>query len=78
MFTIRYGMSVNDRELIIALVNSKNGKTGDVAELAGMSSGKFSVYRDRLLKKGIVRSETYGYLELTLPRFGEYVVGKGI
>ena len=50
MFTIRYGMSVNDREVIIALVNSKSGKTGDVAELAGMSSGKFSVYRDRLLK----------------------------
>ena len=69
-------LSENDRETIIALAKSETGKTGDVSELADMNSGKMSVYRDRLIKKGLVKSETYGYMELTLPRFKEYALHK--
>ncbi len=67
-------MSDNDREVIIALAKSESGRTGDVSKIADMSSGKFSVYRDRLLKKGLVKSEKYGHLELTLPGFREYAM----
>jgi hypothetical protein len=32
-----------------------------------------SVYRDRLLKKGIVLCPKYGYLRFTFPRFNEFL-----
>ena len=67
-------MSDNDREVIIELSKSEAGKTAEVSKLADMSSGKYSVYRDRLLKKGLVKSERYGHLELTLPGFREYAL----
>lgn len=38
-----------------------------------MNSSKFSVYRDRLIKKGLIRSSSKGYVELTLPGFGRFV-----
>ena len=38
-----------------------------------MQSEQFSVYRDRLLKKGVVVSESYGCLSLSLPRFDIFV-----
>ena len=38
-----------------------------------MNSGSMSVYRDRLMRKGIVDTSKYGYLSLLLPRFAEIV-----
>ena len=73
---IWHEMSGKDREVVIALSQSENGKSGDVSKRANMNSGKFSVYRDRLIKKGLIKSETYGYMELTLPRFDEYIRDK--
>jgi hypothetical protein len=39
----------------------------------GKDSANFSVYRKRLLKKGIIISPEYGYLDFALPRFREFV-----
>ena len=69
-------MSDKDREVVRALAISKEGKTGDIRQIADLSAGEFSVYRDRLLKKGLVTGERYGHLEFTLPRFKEYVNGR--
>jgi hypothetical protein len=38
-----------------------------------MKSGSMSVYRDRLIKRGIINTSKYGYLSLLLPRFAEIV-----
>ncbi len=35
-----------------------------------------SVYRDRLIKKGIIVSPKYAYLEYSLPRFRNFLLTK--
>ncbi len=34
-----------------------------------MSSNAFSVYRQRLIRQGLIQSDGYGKVKLTLPRF---------
>ena len=70
---IWFELSGQDKNVLKALANVENGKVEDIRNAINMSPSKFSVYRDRLIKKGIVRSETYGFLEFTLPRFDQYV-----
>ena len=48
-------------------------KVENIRAEAGIDSNLFSVYRQRLLKQGIIASPSYGYLAFTLPRFKEYV-----
>ena len=67
-------MSINDRKVVIAIAKSPTGKVGDIRELTDKNSANFSVYRDRLIKKGVVSALSYGYLEFTLPRFREFVL----
>ena len=38
-----------------------------------MTSGLFSVYRDRLKRKGILDTGRYGEISFALPRFEEFV-----
>lgn len=67
-----------EREFIKAIGEKKEEKVKDIMANMGINNSQFSVYRDRLIKKGIVTSNKYGYLSLTLPRFGEYVTLKQI
>ena len=59
---------------IRAIALTGNGKVEKIREKADMSSSSFSVYRNRLIKKGLIRSEKYGYVEFTLPQFREFVL----
>ena len=54
----------------------KNGKIEEIRKIASISSEELSVYRNRLIKKGVVRSEQHGHLSFTLPRFKEYILNK--
>ncbi len=38
-----------------------------------MNSGLFSVYRERLLRKGVIDTSDYGYISIALPRFAEFI-----
>lgn len=61
-------LSAKDREIIKAV--PENGiKTKDICDVLGMDASVFSKYRDRLMKKGLLRSPQYGYVEIALPRF---------
>ena len=68
-------MSEKDRKAAKATADSLTGKISEIRALSDMSSEEFAVYRNRLLKKGIVISERYGYLQFVLPRFAEYING---
>ena len=67
-------LSDNDRKAILAIAQSENGRIEEIRKLSGMGSNELSVYRSRLLRKGIISSTRYGYLELVLPRFREYLL----
>lgn len=65
-------LSEKDKSLVFAIANSDN-TTENVMALANMKKNEFSVYRDRLMKKGIVNGKTRGRISFTLPRFKEFV-----
>ena len=46
-------------------------KNLDLRKRLGLSSGEMSVYRDRLVKKGLIDTSNYGYMSFRLPRFKE-------
>lgn len=49
-------------------------KSGDVAAKLGRKTTDVSVIRQRLLDKGLVyATEDYGYVDFTVPRFGEFM-----
>ena len=62
-------LSEKDRDVCIALANSETGKVEEIRKITELKPNQLSVYRDRLMKRGIIKSSQYGYLEFTLPRF---------
>ena len=67
-------MSEGDRKLAYGAARSERGKAKEIKELSGFSDNEYSVYRDRLVKRGILDGSTHGYVEFTLPLFEEFVV----
>ena len=65
-------LSEKDKGLAIAIAKSDN-TTETVLKLANMKKNEFSVYRVRLMKKGIVNGKTRGKIFFALPRFKEFV-----
>lgn len=61
------------------LKSFKDDETIKMSELV-LRTGKdvkfLSVYRDNLIKEGILSSPTYGYLEIALPRFNVFLSSK--
>lgn len=67
-------VSRKDQELLTALAKSDTGRTEEIRNLIGMPLNKYSVYRNRLIKKGLIRAVGHGHLELSLPRFKEFIL----
>lgn len=66
-------LSQKDKDILYAMTHSNSLKVEDIRKEIDMKSNDFTVYRKRLMKKGVLRSPSYGYLEFSLPRFKEYV-----
>jgi hypothetical protein len=66
-------MSELDQKIITEMSVSGETSVGKLRERLGMKSELFSVYRDRLKRKGVVNTEQYGKLSLSLPRFEDFV-----
>ena len=67
-------MSEGDRKLAYGAARSETGKAKEIKALASMSDNEYSVYRDRLVKRGILDGSTHGYIRFTLPMFEKYVI----
>ncbi|MBO4374728.1 MAG: AAA family ATPase [Lachnospiraceae bacterium] len=65
-------LSGRDRNIILSITEDRM-KVGDICKKNDMTSNNFSIYRDRLIKKGILTSPQHGYLSIALPRFREVV-----
>ena len=66
-------LSDKDQKVLLAMASVPDTKVEAIRTRAGISSGSFSVYRSRLMKKGLIRQNAYGHLDFTLPRFREFV-----
>ena len=66
-------LSEMDKLVLGEMARSRETDVTLIREALGMSTSKFSVYRDRLKRKGIVNASQYGSLFLILPRFEEFI-----
>ncbi|MBR4669409.1 MAG: ATP-binding protein [Butyrivibrio sp.] len=66
-------MSDTDKKVVSYLAISEETGVSKIREQLGMTTPQFSVYRDRLKRKGVISTAQYGYISLLLPRFDEYV-----
>ena len=67
-------LSSTDKK-VLRYISSDENKSFNVKDIRGalkMKSEAFSVYRDRLKRKGLINCSTYGEISLALPRFGEF------
>lgn len=62
-----------EKKTVVAISQSETDEVKVIREILGMNSSKFSVYRDRLIDKGLINGKEYGKVKFTLPRFSEYV-----
>lgn len=65
-------MTEMDRFLVSLLTEKEEYKRDEVLKLMGSRAGNYSMYRDRLIKRGILNSRQ-GFISLALPYFAEYV-----
>ena len=65
-------MTEADRFLASLLVEKGEYKREEVLRLMGGRAGNYSMYRDRLLKRGILESRQ-AYVSLALPYFADYI-----
>ncbi len=67
-------LSGQDRRVLAEMAGSGETKVKNIRERTGMSSGLFSVYRERLKRKGVLDTDRYGEIAFILPRFAEFVL----
>ena len=66
-------LSEGDKKLVYGVAKSENGRAKEIKSITGLSDNEYSVYRDRLIKRGILDGSSHGYVKITLPLFEEYV-----
>ena len=70
-------LSDTDQRVLSAMIRTQTGRIADIRGELGMSTNQFNPYRARLIRKGIVNGEKYGYLRFALPLFDEFVREQG-
>lgn len=69
-------LSIKEQKILLSIPNNQPVKMSKLAELSSTDAKSLSVYRDRLIRKGLIYSPSYGYVEFVLPRFFEYLLTK--
>lgn len=67
-----------DRKILIEMSVSGETKVKNIRDSIGMKSELFSVYRERLKRKGVLNTDKYGEVSFALPRFAEFVLARMI
>ena len=70
-------ISTLDKRLLLGF-SDETMQVDLLLKATGMEKNKFSVYRNRLIKRGIISSSSYGQLSLKLPRFLNFLSIKRI
>lgn len=66
-------ISEKDKEILQVLAVSGEIKVKNLREKLGLASEQFSVYRERLKRKGVIDTRQYGMVLMALPRFEEFI-----
>ena len=68
--------SPKDKEILSSMARSGETRIKNIREKINMTSGQFSIYRERLKNKGILDTRAYGEVSFALPRFAEFVLAR--
>ena len=68
-----YEDTPNSERKILFNINKEGINTKELLEKTKLPNNEYSVYRSRLIKKGILQSNNHGFIEFTLPRFYEFL-----
>ena len=66
-------LSKGDKKFLYGFSSQKDNKEKSIIEKSRMSKESYPKYRERLLKRGIIFTNSYGYLSFTLPRLYNFV-----
>lgn len=66
-------LSPREREIMCVIAENGFSEIQEIRGFLGMEANEFGVYRDRLIKKGVLYSAQRGSVEFLLPRFGEFI-----
>ena len=70
-------LSPKEKKIIQIIAENRDFDILQIRQVMGMDSNSFAVYRDRMIRKGVLCSEGYGQVALALPRFDVYVRSMG-
>ncbi len=73
---IWYELSEKDKEVLYVMANNDLNIVKDIRNIMKLEPNAFSVYRDRLIRKGIIKSEGYGRIDFVLPYFKDFILTK--
>ena len=59
-----------------AYCDTQYARSMEIRDAAGISKNAYGVYRDRLVRKGVVDGRLYGQLRLALPGFERFIQKK--
>ena len=66
-------LSTNDKKVLKSFKSDCVNSVENLLVSSKLKKNVFSIYRDRLIKRGIIESPEYGKLSLRLPRFYEFL-----
>lgn len=69
-------LSKKEKDIVLSIKTNEPLEVSSICKASKLDVKEFSVYRDRLIKKGILFSPSYGHLEFSLPRFKEFLLFK--
>jgi len=70
---IYQGLSPSERKIVLAIKGDGSIKVSIIKDAIDMGDKHFGVYRDRLIKMGVLSSPGYGLVEFALPRFSSFL-----
>ena len=66
-------LSKKDRDIVHATAVSEEGKIAEIREITGLSSNMVNTCRVRLMQKGLIDGQMFGYVKFILPLFADFV-----
>ena len=69
-------LSRKDRVVITGIAHCPGGKRKEIVDYLGFKEHEINQYRKRLIKKGLINGDEYGYMKFTLPLFEQFVLEK--
>ncbi len=67
-------LSNGDKKILFGMARSATGKISEIRNILQIETNQFNPYRKRLIKKGIINGDEYGYVRFVLPLFEQFVL----